>query len=270
MEEDADLSGAELLRAMMRAARAAGDAILAERGGEVTFKSADQPLTAADLAADRVLREHLTVALPGSGWLSEEAPDDPQRLRSERVWIVDPLDGTWAFVDGLDEYAVCIALCREGLPELAVVYNPARDVLLHAVRGGGAFRDGARIGVAAPGRPEWPVVVVSSTELETGRVPPLPADWRIRTVGSTAWKLAEVATGEADAYLSHAPKAEWDLCAPALLVEEAGGRVTDARGRPLRYNRPDPSVEGVLAARPGLMHRLPRIDGRHDEPRRIR
>jgi myo-inositol-1(or 4)-monophosphatase len=259
MEEHQGLSRGSLLEAASAAARAAGVAILRARGGEVRYKSADQPLTNADLRADRILRERLTAALPHSGWLSEETSDDLSRLDRSLVWIVDPLDGTRSFVDGSDQYAICIALCREGLPELSVVYNPARGVLLHALRGGGAFRSGRRIAVARPRGDAAPAVVLSPTDHAAAGVPALPARWRTRPVGSTAWKMVAVATGEADAYVSHDPKAEWDLCAPALLVEEAGGCVTDGHGRGLRYNRRDPSVEGVLASRPGLMEELPRI-----------
>src|SRR5687768_16122139 len=139
------------LELAIRAARAAGEAVMPSFGGgvEVRYKGPEQPVTDADLAADRVLREMLTGARPEYGWLSEETKDSPDRLSRERLWVVDPIDGTNSFVEGYPEFAVSIGLVERGRAVVGVVFNPATDELYHAMAGGGAFRDGAPIRVSA-------------------------------------------------------------------------------------------------------------------------
>ncbi|HET9982702.1 MAG TPA: 3'(2'),5'-bisphosphate nucleotidase CysQ [Longimicrobiales bacterium] len=283
------------LRLAVAAARAAGDVALASfgRAMDVTFKSPDQPLTAADLEANAVLYERLVGARPEYGWLSEETADDPRRLTRRRVWVVDPIDGTRSFIAGRPEFAISVGLAEDGEAVLGVVHNPASGELYWAVRGEGAWKavvEGApergveRGAGAAPGdaRPEagdarrdaeggalppahrvhvrtgstadQRVLLASRSELSRGEFDPFAGGWRFTPLGSTAYKLAKLAEGAADAFLSRGPKSEWDVCAGGLLVEEAGGTATDLRGEPLRYNHPDPSVYGILATN-GEMHR---------------
>jgi myo-inositol-1(or 4)-monophosphatase len=230
------------------AARLAGIVVLQDFGGEhrVTHKGPDQPLTGADLAADRLLREVLGAARPGYGWLSEETADRPDRLRCDRVWIVDPIDGTRSYISGRPEFAISIGLAVAGAAVVGVVYNPGTGELFRCVRGGGAWLDGraGALRVRPAGAPR--VLVASRTEIAAGELDPF-ADVAVVPLGSTAYKLARIAAGEADVFLSRGPKSEWDVCAGALLVEEAGGRATDLAGRMLRYNRPDPEVDGIVA-----------------------
>lgn len=236
------------LELAVRAARAAGREVMKHfrGGGEVRYKSADQPVTEADLAADRLLRETLLGERPEYGWLSEETADSPERLGRERVWLVDPIDGTRSFVDGVAEFAVSVGLAVEGQAVVGVVYNPASDELYHAVLGGGAFRNGVPIRVS--GSPAaLPVALASRSEIRRGEFEPLRGEWEVRPFGSTTCKMVRVADGSADLFLSRGPKSEWDVCAADLVVREAGGGVTDAEGRELRYNRPEPFVRGVLA-----------------------
>jgi myo-inositol-1(or 4)-monophosphatase len=232
----------------VEAARLAGVGVLRAFGGEhrVTHKGPDQPLTGADLAADRLLREVLLAARPGYGWLSEETADRPDRLERERVWIVDPIDGTRSYISGRPEFAISIGLARGGEAVAGVVYNPGTGELFRCARGGGAWLDGRAepLRVRSPGAA--PVLIASRSEIAAGELDPF-ADVAVVPLGSTAYKLARVAAGEADVFLSRGPKSEWDVCAGALLVEEAGGRATDLAGRPLRYNRPDPEVDGIVA-----------------------
>jgi myo-inositol-1(or 4)-monophosphatase len=226
----------------------------------VTEKAPDQPLTAADLAADAVLREELGGARPGYGWLSEETADSPERLGRERAWIVDPIDGTRSFIAGRREFAISVGLVEGGAALLGIVLNPASGELYWAVRGGGAWRQqpgGApvrshRLSIGAAAEP---VLLASRSELAAGEFEPFARDWRLQPAGSTAYKLALVAEG-AGAFLSRGPKSEWDICAGALIVAEAGGRVTDLQGREPGYNRPDPYVHGILAADPATHARL--------------
>jgi myo-inositol-1(or 4)-monophosphatase len=235
----------------VRAARAAGREVMKHfrGGGEVRYKSADQPVTEADLAADRMLRETLLGERPDYGWLSEETADSPDRLGRARVWLVDPIDGTRSFVDGVAEFAVSVGLAVDGQSVVGVVYNPATDELYHASLGGGAFRNGAPIRVAAgPAGPAGPPVALASrSEIRRGEFDELREEWEVRPYGSTTCKMVKVADGSAHLFLSRGPKSEWDVCAADLVVREAGGGVTDAEGRELRYNRPEPFVRGVLA-----------------------
>lgn len=233
----------------IRAARAAGREVMRHfrGGGEVRYKEPGQPVTAADLAADRVLRDVLLRERPGYGWLSEESADSPERLRRERVWVVDPIDGTQSFVDGKPEFAVSVGLAVGGRAVLGVVYNPAAEAMYHASEGGGAFLNGEPIRVA-PRRPgARPVAVVSGAESGMPEFAPFREEWDTRILGSTTCKMVAVADGTADVFLSPGQKKEWDVCAADVIVREAGGRATDLAGAGFRYNRPDPLVRGTLA-----------------------
>jgi myo-inositol-1(or 4)-monophosphatase len=250
----------------VRAARAAGVVVMAAFGTEqeVTHKSPDQPLTQADLAADAMLKHQLLGSRPGYGWLSEETADTPARLACEWVWIVDPIDGTNSFVAGRPEFAISIGLARRGEVLLGVVYNPASDELFSAVRGQGAYKrvgasgrdegSGApreeRLRIVAP--PERATIAASRSEIQRGELESFMSAHDILPTGSTAYKLAKVAAGEAHIYLSRGPKSEWDLCGGDLVVTEAGGKVTDLAGATLQYNRRDPHITGVVAAHPAL------------------
>jgi len=218
----------------------------------VAFKSADQPVTEVDVQVDRLLRRLLTTARPGYGWLSEEAVDAPERLSRERVWIVDPIYGTTSFVKERPEFGISVGLARGGEAVLGVVYNPVTDEMYHAVRGGGAFRDGRPIRVAGGGR----VLVASPTELERGDLDPVSTGWTVLPLGSTTYKMVKVAEGTGSAYLSRTRKSEWDVCAALVVVEEAGGEVLQMNGAPLRFNRPRPGVNGLVCGRGALVREL--------------
>jgi len=160
------------------------------------------------------------------------------------VWIVDPLDGTKEFITGVPEYAVAVALVEDGEPVLGVVHNPVTGETFWAERGGGAVLNGQPIHVA-----EGRVVLASRSETKRGEFTPFE-DWEVRPVGSIQYKLALVAAGQGAVTWSRGPKHEWDVCAGALIVREAGGLATELAGTPLRYNRPRPKVRGILAGAP--------------------
>jgi len=248
-----DEYGADLVLAI-DAARRAGDVVMKFFGSElnVTYKSDGQPLTDADLAADSLLHELLIGARPDYGWLSEETRDRPDRLERERVWIVDPIDGTRSFVAHRPEFTISIGLVEAGDPVVGVVFNPARNELFHAVRGGGAVlvREGSesQLHVRMRAGPAPAQLLASRSEGAAGEFDPFEGDWQIAPTGSTAYKLAGAAAGRGDGYVSRGAKSEWDVCAGVLLVREAGGRVTDLDGRELRFNRTDPYVHGIVAA----------------------
>ena len=240
-----------LLTEVLDLARAVGEQIARIRTeGLETSRKADRSLvTRADHEADAALREGLSRLLPAA-WLSEETADTADRVTHERVWIVDPLDGTKEFVEGLPEYGVAIALAEHGEPVLAVVHNPATADMFWAVKGQGAFHNGTPIRVR-----EGDSLLASRSECASGEFAPFAASWQVSPIGSIAYKLALVAAGSAAATFSRGPKHEWDVCAGALIVSEAGGRVSDAFGDPLRFNQPFPKVKGILAGAPGAYSR---------------
>lgn len=231
---------------MLSAVREAGALIQEHRaaGLDVRHKEGLGPVTNADRAADLYLREHLP-RIRDAAWLSEETTDNRDRLAREAVWVVDPLDGTIEFVEGRDEYSVSVALVQGGRPVLSAVHCPATGDTVWAIRDEGAWHNGDRVHVAEGNR-----LLASRTELARGEFAPFDGNWDIRPSGSIAWKLALIACGDAAGTLSRGPKWEWDVCGGALLVEAAGGLVTDLFGDPLRFNQTHPKVRGIVAAAP--------------------
>jgi myo-inositol-1(or 4)-monophosphatase len=233
------------------AARAAGALTLRYFGGnyQVADKGGGDPLTTADLEADALLKERLLTARPDFGWLSEETVDDGERLHKERVWIVDPIDGTREFVEGLPEYVVCVALVERGVPSVGVIYNPAKDELYATVRGGGTFLNGKRVFCSEQNKLKDASSIVSRSEVKRGEIDPYrPHLGPITPIGSVAYKLALVAAGESDFNFSVQAKNEWDVCAGDLLVREAGGQMLDLEGQVRTYNQRDPLIKNGLVA----------------------
>lgn len=243
------------------AVRAAGEEVRARfrAGGDVRFKSADQPVTQADLVADDMLRLLLLQGRPDYGWLSEETADSIDRLGRRRVWVVDPIDGTNSFIAGIPEFVVSVGLVEEGITLAAAVYNPITDELYAAVRGEGAERSGERIRVASSVLAgEKPVMLASRWEIDSGVLDPYTENWQVAAMGSTAYRMLKVADGSAHAFVSPAHKHEWDVCGAALIVSEAGGRVARGDGADLRFNRPDPRFQGIRAWSPAVELEPPR------------
>lgn len=229
-----------------------------ERGARSWEKSEDNPVTAADLASDRAIARRLRGAFPGDALLSEETASDPARTRNPRAWIVDPMDGTKEFLQRIPEFGVSIALCERGEPVVGVIANPVQEITIWATRGGGSFRDGARVEVSRCGDLSAAVVIASRTEISRNQFEPY-AGWfkEIRPVGSIAWKLACIACGEGDLNISVAPKNEWDVCAGDLLVREAGGAYLAFDGTKRAYNQADPLIgAGMAAGRRELLERF--------------
>jgi len=239
----------------VQAAREAGAVVRRyyETGVAARDKGPDNPVTRADLEANRRIQALVTAAFPHDGWLSEETADSTERLARRRVWVVDPLDGTKEFIQHIPEFCVCVALVVEGRPAVGVSYNPAADRLYAAVRGEGTRVNGVPARVSATARLAEAVVLASRSEDRRGEWDAFKGHARVRLTGSVAFKLAEIATGAGDATFTLTPKNEWDICAGTLLVEEAGGRVTDLAGAPLRFNQPSPLRPGMVASN-GVLH----------------
>jgi myo-inositol-1(or 4)-monophosphatase len=210
-------------------------------------------LTQADAESDELLKRRLLGAFPDDGWLSEETKDSPARLEKRRVWIVDPLDGTREFTLHVPEFCVCVALVEDGRPVVGVEYNPATDRLYSAARGAGTTMNGAPARVSAQPHVSLAKVLASRSEDKRGEWEPFKPYCHVVLTGSVAYKLAELSVGNGDATFTLTPKNEWDVCAGALLVEEAGGKVTELDGRPMRFNRPSPLRPGMIASN-GALH----------------
>jgi len=235
----------------LEAAREAG-AILKrhyEFGTETWEKSKDNPVTLADLEADKAIADRLGAAFPGDAILSEETTREDSRLEKSRVWIVDPMDGTKEFTKRIPEFAVSIALTEDGEPVVGAIHNPAAGVTIWATRGSGTFRDDKRVSMSDCKELADAVVIASRTEISRDKFAPYDGWFQeLRPVGSIAWKLACVACGEGDLNISLVPKNEWDVCAGDLLIREAGGIYVDFDGATRRYNQADPLIDKPMAA----------------------
>lgn len=216
-------------------------------------KPGDSPVTEADIAVDTMLRERLTLLAPSYGWLSEETADNPARLGRQRLWIVDPIDGTRAYMHGGADWTVSVALVEHGRPIAAALFAPVTDELFVAVIGGGTTRNALPI-TASPAsgldgiRIDGPVPFVDRVMGDTPFV-------RLPRIRSLALRLARVASGEVDAALASPNGHDWDLAAADLLVHEAGGRLTTLDGLPLVYNAPVPR-HGALVSAGAALHKL--------------
>lgn len=239
----------ELLADTIEIAGAAGAAILKfyRSSFEVTDKRPDNPVTDADFAADRLLKEHLLSRLPEAGWLSEETVDSQERLDKNLVWVVDPLDGTKEFVMGIPEFSVSVALVENGQPILGVIHNPPTGEIFSTQLGAGVFLNGRPVTVSSRVELAGARIDASRSERKRGEFEPFESLVQLTTMGSIAYKLARVAAGLTDATWSRGPKNEWDICAGALMVREVGGRCVDLDDKEFSFNRPGTLVNGIIA-----------------------
>lgn len=247
----------KLKQCVVQAVRDAGAGILRlqQEGFAVTRKANNDLLTQADLLANDILKAQLIEAFPGYGWLSEESVDDPERVNCARTWIVDPIDGTKEYAQGIPEYAVSVALVEHGEPILACVFNPAADELYFAEKGGGAWLDDQRLSCDNSADDKL-LLLASRSEVLRGEWDVFQQQHDVKIIGSIAYKLALVAAGRAHATFSLGPKSEWDIAGGALLVTEAGGIVTNRQRQPFVFNQPKVLVNGIVAAASGVCERV--------------
>ncbi|HEX5006114.1 MAG TPA: 3'(2'),5'-bisphosphate nucleotidase CysQ, partial [Hyphomonadaceae bacterium] len=244
------------LRLAVEVAREAGALSLdwLKKGAKTWDKSPGNPVTEADIAVNNLIAERLRRARPEYGWLSEETKDNPSDRAQGRVWVVDPIDGTRAFIRGEPYFCISIARLEGHQPAVAALYNPMTNEMLEAMRGGGAILNDEPIramptcaleGCGLIVRPEihdrlkqnprWPVTRILS---------PMP--------NSIAYRLALVAAGRWDAAIGLQATNDWDIAAAALIVEEAGGVVANGEGAPFVFNQAVTRHPGVVAAGAGL------------------
>ena len=243
----------DTLRRIESALSAASDILREYTPGAVaaSLKADGDPVTEADERVNRLLLESLPRG--SEGWLSEETKDGPERRRRSRVWIVDPLDGTREFIEGIPEWCISIGLVEDGRPIAGGICNPATGEVILGSAGTGVTLNGRPAAPSRRDRLEGATVLASRSEIRRG-------EWNrfgnrgfiVRPCGSVAYKLALVAAGLADATWTLTPKHEWDVAAGAALLLAAGGDVLTLRGEPPLFNRADVLLDGLVCTAPGL------------------
>jgi myo-inositol-1(or 4)-monophosphatase len=235
---------------LVSAVREAGQLALAKFRAPLKIwnKSGGSPVSEVDVAVNEFLQERLRDQSGKIGWLSEETEDDPERLKARQVWIIDPIDGTRAYIGGGPDWSIAAAMTEDGRPAIAVVYAPVGDEMFVAVAGQGASRNGSPItandGEIAGARIAGPPGYLRRLQEAAPSIITVP---KIR---SLALRFAFVAHGHIDVAFASRNAHDWDLAAADLLVHEAGGALTTFTGQSLTYNRPDPVHPPLVAAGP--------------------
>ncbi len=208
----------------------------------------NSPVSEGDIAVNDLLRERLSELAPGAAWLSEETEEHPER-DTKLAWVVDPIDGTRAYIAGRADWTISVALVEDGEPTLAALYAPVSEEMFLGLRGQGATRNGARLAATAGPDLDGARLAGPKRYLDrlTGLNPQIVAQPK---VFSLALRLARVAQGELDAAFASGGSHDWDLAAADLLVREAGGALTDFAGGTLRYNLPHARHGALIAAGP--------------------
>lgn len=217
-------------------------------------KSRGEPVTEADLAIDNFLRGRLEAARPGYGWLSEETGHNPARAGAERHFIVDPIDGTTAFLKERPHFSISVAVAEGGRAVAGVVYNPILEEFFSAAESHGARLNGMPIHVSACAALTG-CRVLGQKDVFAHPVPAQPPFWpemQIETRSSIAYRMALVAAGRFDAAIVLSPKHDWDMAAGDIIVRQAGGIVTSRDGHPLRFGGPNAVQRSMICAGPGL------------------
>ena len=237
------------------AALAAGEILMRYYGTqyEIGSKGKNNPVTIADTEADSKIKEILTHHFPDYGWLSEETVDNDDRLAKQRVWIVDPLDGTKEFINQVPEFCVAIGLSDHGEPVVGVSYNPVTKEMFWCGRGMGCHLGDHRVSVTKTSELKIASVLASRSEIKRGEWEVFDGVLVAVPTGSVAYKLAMVAGGKADATFTRSPKNEWDIASGAALILEAGGTMTDIEGKPMTFNNKVTKCAGLIASN-GILH----------------
>jgi myo-inositol-1(or 4)-monophosphatase len=215
-------------------------------------KPGGSPVTNADLAADALIRDRLRAARPDYGWLSEETADDSSRLMARRVFMVDPIDGTSAFMKGRPWWTVSVAVVENGRALTGVIYAPGLEETYEAALGGGAKLNGAPIHASACADLESCAMLSPKGAFANWAGSEPWPEMRVENRNSVALRMALVAAGTFDAAVALSPKSDWDIAAGLVIAGEAGAVCTDHRGRPLILNSPSASHPSLVCAGPAL------------------
>ncbi len=219
---------------------------------QIWNKSNNSPVTDADIAVNSYLLTELMNARPGYGWLSEETKDDGSRRTAERVFVVDPIDGTRAFIKRKPHFVVSLAVITEDGPVAGALYNPLTEELFEAYAGGGAKYNGKPITVRDCAGIAGCTMIGYDFKFIAKKWPAMICEVR----NSMAYRIALVAAGQADATVAFTPKSDWDLAAAEIIAREAGAVITDIDGAALLYNRSSTTNSGVICAGPTLHPKL--------------
>lgn len=219
---------------------------------QVWDKGDQGPVSEADLAVNAMLNATLRAARPDYGWLSEESPDNTARLSAQRVFIIDPIDGTRAFIAGEDNFAVSIAVAEQGAVVAGAVILPAKNRLYTAELGGPALCDGRSIRASDRSDLTGAEILATKSNMTADHWPGGVPDLRRSFRTSLAYRLCLVAEGRFDGMLTFRDAWEWDIAAGSLICECAGAMVTDRRSAALRFNAQHPQTAGVIATAPAL------------------
>ncbi|MHC4524374.1 MAG: 3'(2'),5'-bisphosphate nucleotidase CysQ [Planctomycetota bacterium] len=247
----------EPLNRIEQALQAAAEALKAFTPGKIesTLKTGGDPVTEADVLLDGILKDILLH--DDEGWLSEETKDDKSRLEKECVWIVDPLDGTREFIQGIPEWCISVAYIVNGRPEAAGICSPTAQQTFLGTRASGVTLNGKSAKVTDKRDFVGATVLASRSEVNRGEWKQFEtAPFEIIPMGSVAYKMARVSAGLDDATFTLVPKNEWDVAAGWLLIEAAGGQVIDKNAKVRQFNQSDPLLPGMLAANPAILSHL--------------
>ena len=214
---------------------------------KVSYKENNSPVSEADLAVNQKLSELLRNARPDYGWLSEETEDSDDRLACDSVFVIDPIDGTKEFLKETDIWTICIAIVSDSRPTMASIYNPVRKELYSAEAGQGAWLGDRKLDLGS--QPKQ-----TERQLSAPKRVRKHAYWQKNGftetiyIGSLAYRLAMVGSGQLDALVIRQAAHDWDIAAADLIIEEAGGLLTDINGNIIQYNQTETKHPPLVAA----------------------
>jgi len=237
-----------LIRDVVRQAGAIAKAAFKANNSKRWNKADSSPVTEADIAVNDFLSETLRAARPGYGWLSEETKDDHSRHACPRSFVVDPIDGTRAFIDRTPNFTVCVAVIENGNAIAGAVYNPLKDEMYEAFLGGGAKLNGRPLTVTDPAKIDGIRMIGYPRKFRRLDFPKMD----VSVANSMAYRMCLVAGGEADATLAFTPKSDWDVAAASLIATESGAVVSNIRGELPHFDTESTSGLGVICAGPRL------------------
>ena len=214
---------------------------------KIKDKSFNNPVTTADHQANKIIKDILFQSNSSYGWLSEETVDSDQRLANDYAWIVDPIDGTKEFIEGVPQFSISIALVHLGEPIIGVIYNPSTNELFSASKNMGSFYNDERVKCLDQNKES--IALVSRSEVKRGLWDEYKNNFKdLRPIGSVAYKLGLIGAGKGDVFATLRPKNEWDICAGHCIVNESGGVLFDLHGKSIKYNQKNTLIQPGLIA----------------------